>query len=153
MERDYEFSFVVPGLPRAKQRHRHTWRGQTYTPSQTVHYEHLVKMMAREASGPLVGWRLRGQFRLHIEAFRDIPTSWPKVRQRLAAEGAIRPTSTPDWDNYGKIIADALNKEIWVDDSMVVSSTVEKYYTDGEPYARITITDITHPDDRWVRKG
>ena len=44
--------------------------------------------------------------------------------------GAIRPTVKPDWDNIGKIVADALNKIAYYDDAQIVDSQTRKFYSD-----------------------
>ena len=48
----------------------------------------------------------------------------------LAEIGLIRPPfAKPDWDNIGKKYCDMYNHNIWLDDSMVITGTVNKYYS------------------------
>ena len=47
----------------------------------------------------------------------------------LAEMGLIRPITKPDWDNIGKKYSDMYNSNIWLDDTLVVSGTVNKYYS------------------------
>lgn len=37
--------------------------------------------------------------------------------------------ATPDWDNLGKLVSDALNKVAYKDDAQIVSGTVRKHDT------------------------
>ena len=44
--------------------------------------------------------------------------------------GFIRPTVKPDWDNIGKLVADALNGIAYDDDKCIVDAQVRKFYSD-----------------------
>lgn len=150
---DKKLFFEVPGIPRAKQRPRFTKQGTTYTPHQTVSYENLIKLLASEAVAKVKDWDIRGQFHLEVCVFLPIPKSRPKAWKELAERDWIQPTTRPDWDNYGKIVSDALNGIVWHDDSMVVSAAVQKFYTYTEPCMTVHIEDWTCTADRWIRKG
>lgn len=47
----------------------------------------------------------------------------------LSEMGLIRPIIKPDYDNLAKKYSDMSNHNIWLDDQMVVSGTVNKYYS------------------------
>ena len=49
----------------------------------------------------------------------------------------IRPLSKPDFDNVEKKYSDMYNGNIWIDDSIVISSSFNKYYSE---LPRIEIT-------------
>ena len=51
--------------------------------------------------------------------------------------GMIRPLSKPDFDNVEKKYSDMYNGNIWIDDSIVISSSFNKYYSE---LPRIEIT-------------
>ena len=56
--------------------------------------------------------------------------SYYNVEQKILAEiGLDRPINKPDWDNIGKKYSDMYNGNVWVDDSCVVSGTVNKFYS------------------------
>ena len=63
------------------------------------------------------------------DAFFKTPSGFNKVDTVLAEVGVIRPLTKPDWDNIGKKYSDMYNSNIWLDDSFVVSGTVNKYYS------------------------
>ena len=63
------------------------------------------------------------------DAFFKTPSGFTKVDTVLAEVGLIRPLTKPDWDNIGKKYSDMYNSNIWLDDSFVVSGTVNKYYS------------------------
>ena len=122
--------FTVPGEPCGKGRARATIRAghaTMYTPAKTVNYEALVKMCAlQQRKGELI----KGPVALHITAVFGIPKSWSKKKlaQFAAGETVDYVTKKPDIDNIQKIIADALNGVVWVDDSQVVDSYSAKRY-------------------------
>jgi Holliday junction resolvase RusA-like endonuclease len=44
--------------------------------------------------------------------------------------GLLKPTGKPDADNIAKIVGDALNGVVWVDDSQIVLLTIRKMYAE-----------------------
>ena len=71
-------------------------------------------------------------------AFFRTPSNFNSVDKYLAELGVYNPISKPDWDNIGKKYCDMTNKNLWVDDRLVVSGTVEKWYS-VLPRVEITI--------------
>ena len=121
-------------LVRGKQRAR-AGNGRHYTPDQTVNAEAWVKHCAlTQAGSPCVA----GPVKMTIEIGVAVPASWPKSKRAAAFAGAIWPTGKPDWDNSGKLIADALNGIAYRDDSQIVQASVVKYYAEN-PGAVVTI--------------
>lgn len=150
-------AFTIPGKPGAKGRPRFRSVGnfvQTYTPKDTVNYENLVKlyyMEAAAAAGVDMNTIPKGIFQIDVAGYFEIPKSKPKAWKELALDGAIRPTSKPDFDNIGKIVADSLNKIAWTDDSYIVDGRVRKFFCQI-PRTVVIITDITDPRDHWTTK-
>jgi Holliday junction resolvase RusA-like endonuclease len=122
--------FSIPGPPVAKGRPKFARRGgfvTTYTPEKTVNFEGLVKSRAAEAMDGEPP--AEGPVRLSVMVMLPIPASWSGKKQTAAASGNLRPTSKPDWDNFGKIASDGMNGIVYRDDSQIVSATVEKHYS------------------------
>ncbi len=135
-----EFRLTVHGEPVAKGRPKlATVRGRAmaFTPKKTRNYEDIVRHTAvREWNSAPV---LRDvPIRLSAKFFRSIPASWSAKKQQAALAGLIRPITRPDWDNLGKSITDALNGVVYLDDALIVSSTVEKFYA-VEPRVEIIL--------------
>lgn len=122
--------FKVSGDPQGKGRARHTVRGgivRTYTPTKTEKYENVIKQFAKiEMIGKAV---FSGPVVLQLTARFPIPKSWTKTKKAQAAAGEIYPTVKPDFDNIGKVIADAMNKIVYLDDSQIVCSIINKVYS------------------------
>lgn len=115
---------------------------QQYPDPQTESYESVVSEYA--------GLLMRGNppttkpLALMVHAFREIPMSWSARDREGALVGAIRPTSRPDGDNYLKMVQDALNKVVYMDDSQIVNASVLKEYSD-KPALRIELREMVAP--------
>ena len=135
-----EISFTVPGEPVGKGRPRVTRRG-AYTPDRTRNYERLIRDIYTKKYGgfsfpagdPLV---------LVVNAFLAIPKSVSKKTHAQMVSGTLRPTKRPDFDNIGKIVADALQKLAYPDDSQIVTGVVHKFYS-AEPRVEVIVMEDT----------
>lgn len=137
-------SFVVPGIPVGKGRHRSRIAHDdlareyvhTYTPRKTAKYE---KNVAIEAKIAMRGQKpASGAICLVVKAFYPIPSSWPRWRKHDARVGLLVPIVKPDWDNIGKACSDAMNGVVYGDDVAIVSATVHKRYS-IDPRVEITV--------------
>ena len=123
----------IPGKPVAKARAR-VARWGTYTPEKTVNYETLIQELFAISKQP----KLEGQLIMSVKAFFPIPKSASKAKKTLMQNGKVRPITKPDFDNLGKIVADALKGMAYHDDSQIVTGIVRKYYAD-QPRMEILI--------------
>ena len=136
-----EVNFTIYGEPKGKGRPRfNTKTGHAITPKDTVNYETLVHMeylsQCRNAKFPD-----DAMLDMRIKAYYSIPKSKSKKQQNLMKEGVVRPIKKPDMDNCIKIIADALNKIAYRDDTQIVDCQVRKFYSDN-PRVEVRILDI-----------
>ena len=131
--------FDVMMEPRGKGRPRFTRDGRTYTPSETT---------AAEKEIAAAYWALRERsyyernvpIALHVEAYFKIPPSYVKRKLKAALAGEWLPTKRPDGDNILKLVADALNKAAYYDDSQIVYMTIKKKYA-SRGFLRIRIEE------------
>ena len=131
--------FVVPGASKGKGRARSTASGHHYTPAQTRNAEAFVKMLAaQEMKGAAPE---TGAIDLRIIITVDVPKSFNKAKKAAALLGLLRPTVKPDVDNAVKLIGDALNGVVYVDDKQIVELTVRKNYG-PVAYTRVTVLSI-----------
>lgn len=137
-------SFVVPGIPVGKGRHRSRIAldkqdreyVQQYPDRKTVKYE---KNVAIEAKIAMRGRSpVGGAVCLVVRAFYPIPKSWPLWRQREARIGIMAPEVKPDWDNIGKACSDAMNGVVYRDDVAIVTACLLKRYS-LDPRVEITV--------------
>lgn len=131
--------FMIPGKPMGKGRPRFAGYGRPYTPEKTVNYETLVKLEFQAQCGG--AWMADAPVRMSIEVYMDVPQNASKRRKALMLSGKLWPTKRPDFDNIGKIIADALNGLAYHDDAQVVDARVVKRY--GEtPRVEVEIEEL-----------
>ena len=64
-----------------------------------------------------------------ICAYMRTPTSFNKMDTILAEMGLIRPIYKPDFDNIAKKYSDMFNKNVWLDDTLVIDGSIHKYYS------------------------
>lgn len=92
-------ALLVPGEPRGKERARKGKGGNHYTPANTVNAQELIKALARQKWGPhkpdSEPWKLRTVFH---------------VLDRRGRDG----------DNMEKLVMDALQGVLWINDSQVM---------------------------------
>ena len=140
--------FTVPGEPIGKGRPKFRRVGQytqTYTPKKTVEYENLVRLQY-QLSCKGTYFDDDANLFIHVNCYMSIPQSTSKKKRQEMMNGKIRPLKKIDWDNAGKIIADALNGVAYKDDSHIVDGRVVKFYSE-RPRCEVIIADheITQP--------
>jgi Holliday junction resolvase RusA-like endonuclease len=118
-------SFTVPGEPQGKARAR-TGKGFSYTPEKTVIYENLIKISYSQVCKTI--FEPGKPLEMVVRAYYSIPKSYTKGKRLAAKHNIIRPTKKPDADNVLKVVADALNKTAYDDDTQIVRAVVEKYF-------------------------
>ena len=135
----HAFVVVVPGELRGKGRPRFPkGGGRPYTPAATEQQE---RTLGQEARAVFRGPPLVGALALHITLRLLAPQSWSKRKRAAALAGEIRPTGKPDLDNVAKIVGDAWNKIVWVDDSQIAEVAIARHYAE-EASATIAVWQI-----------
>lgn len=126
--------FTVYIEPVAKARARtvvHHGKVHSFTPRKTEKAEWAI----RQAFLDFYGFRppvTDAPVKLEATFFLQKPKSAPKRK--------TMPTSRPDWDNYGKLISDALQGYAYLRDSQITTAIVKKRYS-SPPRIEIEITD------------
>lgn len=122
-------AFQIPGEPVAFARSGGNGKIR-YTPKRQRDFMALVKLAAHKA---MDGAPMAGPVAMTVRATYLVPKSWPK--KRVAA--ARWRTAKPDADNIAKLVADACNEIVFVDDAQVAELTVQKRYG---PLAGVTVS-------------
>lgn len=147
--------FTVPGDPRGEPRKRVrvvTGKGRPfamhYPEKRAAEYRALVQEYAREAQQDAGLQIIDGPTYVVIQAAWSLPKS--KWKKRNQVQPSWR-TAKPDPDNVAKLVLDALNGVIWIDDACVSRLDVIRLNSaQGEPgYLRVTISglvDLTPAD-------
>ncbi len=112
-------SFTIHGEPVAKGRAKFCVRGghaMAYTPAKT----RVAEGDFRSQSLPYKPKELiTGAISLSIVIYKAIPKSFSKKKVILAGAGEISPITRPDFDNYAKLVCDAMNGIFWKDDAQI----------------------------------
>ena len=66
---------------------------------------------------------------VEYNTYHKTPSVYNTTDTFLAEIGLERPISKPDWDNIGKKYSDMYNSNVWIDDTLVISGTVNKYFS------------------------
>lgn len=66
---------------------------------------------------------------VHYRAYFPTPKSYNKLETFMAEIGLNRPLTKPDFDNIEKLYADMYNSNVWIDDALTVSATINKFYS------------------------
>ena len=64
-----------------------------------------------------------------LNCYEKTPEAFTTMDKFLAEMGVIPSISHYDYDNYLKCASDRLNTNLWLDDSLVISGTVNKFYS------------------------
>ena len=129
-ERLTNVHLTIPGEPRGKERPRYSNKSKTmYTPTETKNYEKLIAITYKAAYGNL-RFSKGEPLEICIWAYFSIPASDSTSTRLKKLREIIRPTKKPDWDNIGKIVADALNGIAYHDDAQIVDAVTRKFYSE-----------------------
>ena len=140
-----EIKFTVFGEPKAKGRPRFFAAKvgpgkkpfvRTYTPKETVEAEQDVRVQSLKTRPKTL---ILGSISMTIDVYRKIPKSLSKTKIQDAEDKKLLPISRPDWDNYGKLVCDALNGVYYKDDSQITEAIVRKFYS-SSPRLEVTIS-------------
>jgi Holliday junction resolvase RusA-like endonuclease len=128
---------VYYGEPKAQARHRISQlANHMYDPSMGLK-EWLVSQIIHQL--PKNFKLVDSEIFMSLKFYRSIPKSTPKNKKILMEAGILLPSKKPDLDNYIKLVQDALNKVLYVDDSQIVLLNSEKFYS-SKPRVEITLT-------------
>ena len=132
---------VILVEPTPKARPRHTTKGNrviTYTPEKTRVAEARIQTRIQESVLEKGSFGEGIPIRMEATFYRLRPKSLPKK--------VIMPVTKPDWDNYGKLLTDALEKYVYANDSQITSAVIRKRYGSPPRIELILEEDSEVPD-------
>ena len=80
-----------------------------------------------------------GEVEIHLGIYRPMLSGWPQYKRLLAELGYVRPESKPDFDNFAKILIDAMRGVVFVDDGQIVVGNVSLNYS-VRPRLEVTVS-------------
>lgn len=109
-----------------------------YTPNAQDDFNYMRKITEEKELSDIDGL-INTPCIIQYDAYYKTPSYFSTTDTFLAEIGLFRPAITkPDWDNLGKKYCDMYNHNIWLDDSQVITGTVNKYYS-IKPRVEITL--------------
>ena len=134
-------SIDVYTTPYGKGRPRFNKNGTAYTPQKTKEAEQLIHNEIEQALKKCMpGWSpIRTSISMTYTAYFGVPKSWTKGRKALTY--GTEHTSKPDLDNLLKLVMDACNEVLYLDDSQIYYIEGFKVYCeqDEEPHISLTL--------------
>ncbi len=119
-------SFEIETTPVGKGRPRFTRNGAVYTPKATAAAEKIVRWKSRIAmqGKPPIDTPVCVALEFHFAPPKSLSD-----KKRAALIGQAM-TKKPDIDNLVKLVFDAMNGIVWMDDKQVSSLTTKKVYSE-----------------------
>lgn len=111
---------VPKGRPRMTVRHG---RAIVYQPAKTRNAQMMIEAMIRTQVMEFGAFDEGVALRLKATFYRERPKSLPKR--------VTMPVSRPDYDNYAKLLTDALEKFVYKNDSQICTALIKKRF--GSP--------------------
>lgn len=130
--------FILPIIPTAQQRARHTRTGRAYKSTEQEANERTLEavLIRHRPEKPL-----SGPVSLVFTACMPIPASVSKKSRAAMQAGEIGHTVKPDVDNLSKQLLDAMTRlRFWEDDRQVVELIARKRY-DESPRWEVEVSE------------
>jgi Holliday junction resolvase RusA-like endonuclease len=113
--------FIIPIEPSGKKEARRTLGGHVYTDEGT---RKAMELISDHVRVQYRGEPLDEPLWIEIKAYRSRPKG---------KAGELFPATKPDYDNIAKLIGDALEGILWVNDSRIVDGRISKLFVrEGE---------------------
>lgn len=89
----------------------------------------FMKRLITEEEMIQVDYLINTPCSVRYEAYFKTPNAFNAIDTFLAELGIIRPITKPDFDNIEKKYSDMYNGNVWLDDALVIDSSMSKYYS------------------------
>ena len=127
-----EYTIILYEEPVGKPRPRFKrikGRNQVYSGNEYYKKKAFKQILTQEELDQFKDKLISTPCAIKYNAYLKTPSTFNKLDTLLAEIGAIRPLNKPDWDNIGKEYSDLFNELVWIDDIIVISATVNKFYS------------------------
>lgn len=143
--------FTVPGTPISKLRHRtFVTKGgsqRQYTPPETILYENMVAIVAREAMSKSNAPKFVGPIGVSCAFYLKIA----ETNRKRYEEGKWH-TQRPDVDNLKKSCLDGMSGVVFDNDCCVALIFATKRWTHDNPRAEISVQSLGQADPESIRQ-
>ena len=134
-------NFIIPAIPIAQPRQRHTREGRNYIPA--GHPVHAFKATVRyTVQQGFTDAPIEGPLRLYAVFVLPRPKN---MTWKTKPMPRVPHTIAPDADNLLKALQDSLNGLLWKDDAQVHHAVIEKWIASGseQPHVELEVVEVT----------
>lgn len=131
----------LAGRPKPQARARYSRAGGIYYPTGDVQWRRAAEKIFREAMAGAPP--IQGPVQMNYTAIYTPPKGYTQAKAAAALAGELPYIKTPDLDNLLKMIQDAMNGIVFMDDKQICRIVTEKQYgvTDR---TRVTVTPLPY---------
>lgn len=122
-------TILVEPVGKARPRHRifqdadGNTRVRDYTPEPTLSTQGWIQAAIRTNI-------VRAGGKFPDDAAIKLTAIFYRLRPKSTRKNILKPITKPDWDNYGKLASDALNKFVYRDDAQITTAIIKKRFGD-----------------------
>lgn len=142
-------SFIFYFIPKATPRARFSGFGKHFYVSDAMNNRKLMEKFVKENLSDFE--LITTACKFHCDCYFPIPKSMSKTEQLRAEMKLVNHLSKPDWDNLGKTYSDMIQNTIIMDDSLIIDSTVRKFYS-SKPRIELVIEYADRYDSKYNMK-
>ena len=142
-------SFIFYFIPKATPRARFSGFGKHFYVSDAMNNRKLMEKFVKENLSDFE--LITTACKFHCDCYFPIPKSMSKTEQLRAEMKLVNHLSKPDWDNLGKTYSDMIQNIIIMDDSLIIDSTVRKFYS-SKPRIELVIEYADRYDSKYNMK-
>lgn len=134
------YHFTIKGNPKAKQSVRFTKTGHKYQPKELIQEEKNIRSQIIEQLPPNFEL-LKNAIKLEVVFyFPPLKTFNKKIMNDIEKGLPVPKTTKPDLDNLEKMVLDAMQGVVYLNDSQIYYKSSQKYYS-NTPQINITIEE------------
>ena len=122
-----EIKFIFYFIPKATPRARFTRFGGHFYVSDAKNNQNLMINFCKENLKDFK--MIATPCKFYADIYFPTPKGMTKEEKLRSELKLIHHVSKPDWDNLGKKYSDMSNSNLWLDDTLVISGTVNKFYS------------------------
>ena len=143
-------SFIFYFIPKATPRARFSGFGKHFYVFYAMNNRKLMEKFVKENLSDFE--LITTACKFHCDCYFPIPKSMSKTEQLRAEMKLVNHLSKPDWDNLGKTYSDMIQNTIIMDDSLIIESTVRKFYS-SKPRIELVIEYADRYDSKYNMKN
>lgn len=145
----HRLDFVIYLVPKATPRPRYSMKTKKFYVFDAMNNSNMIKKFLKSLEEPI--GIICTPMKFDIVGYLPTPSNMTRIEKILAELGLLQPLSTPDFDNMVKTYADAFQKHLILNDSLIVDSHIKKRYS-CKPRVEITMKFMDKYDCNYNKR-